>query len=102
MQIASNDLLSLDFEGILNYFRVSLPKKFQTEEDATELFRQMKLFKVSEKKLAKYEKEHRLYLEQQAQLEDPVMRLEVSLLMLILKFTRKTVYCSFLMHCVAV
>lgn len=79
LQIASNDLLSLDFEGILNYFRVSLPKKFQNEEDAAELFRQMKQFKVSEKKLTKYEKEHQLYLEQQAQLEDPVMRLEVSL-----------------------
>ena len=48
----------------------------------------MKQFKVSEKKLAKYEKEHQLFLEQQAQMEDPVMRLEVSFTILTSVYTR--------------
>ena len=76
-QITKKDLLALDFEGILNYFRVSLPKKFQTEDEAKQLFRVMSTCKVSERKLAKWEKDYQSYLERQAQLEDPVMRLEV-------------------------
>ena len=66
----------LDFEGILNYFRVSLPKKFQSDEDCQLLFNTMLTFKVNEKKLSKLQKDYQSYLEQQAQLEDPVMRLE--------------------------
>lgn len=76
LQIAKKDLLSLDFEGILKYFRVSLPKKFQTEDDCQLLFQNMFTFKVSEKKLSKLEKDYQSYLEHQAQLEDPVLRLE--------------------------
>ena len=76
IQIARKDLLALDFEGILNYFRVSLPKKFQSEDDCQLLFDTMFSFKVTEKKLTKLQKDYQSYLEQQAQLEDPVMRLE--------------------------
>lgn len=77
-QIASKDLLPLDFEGILTYFRVHLPKKFQTEDEAKHLFHCMSTYnKLTEKKLAKLEKDYQLFVERQAQLEDPVMRLEV-------------------------
>lgn len=76
LQIAKKDLLSLDFEGILNYFRVSLPKKFQTEDDCQLLFQNMLNFKVTEKKLSKLEKDYQSHLEHQAQLEDPELRLE--------------------------
>ena len=68
--------MALDFEGILGYFRTSLPKKFQAEEDCQLLFDTMFTFKVNEKKLLKLQKDYQSYLEQQAQLEDPVMRLE--------------------------
>ena len=35
---------------------------------------------ITERKLKKLEKEYQAYLEQQAQMEDPVMRLEVGVL----------------------
>ncbi len=66
----------LDFEGILGYFRVSLPKKFQSEEDCELLFDTMFTFKINEKKLSKLQKDYQSFLEQQAQLEDPVVKLE--------------------------
>ena len=92
---------ALDFEGILNYFRESVPKKFQSEEGLDELFRTAFSFKVccaiqvlllyrcisiiisalllqlKERKLKDIEKDYPAYLEQQAELEDPVRRLEV-------------------------
>jgi septal ring factor EnvC (AmiA/AmiB activator) len=68
--------MALDFEGILGFFRASLPKKFQSEEDCQLLFHTMSTIKVNEKKLSKLQKDYQSYLEQQAQLEDPVMRLE--------------------------
>lgn len=45
-QTAKKDLLNLDFEGILNYFRVSLPKRFQTEQQCQHLFHALRGFKV--------------------------------------------------------
>lgn len=47
------DLLSLDFEGILKYFRVSLPKKCRSEETAKQIMKKACAIKV--KKLKKYE-----------------------------------------------
>ncbi|CAH1983293.1 unnamed protein product [Acanthoscelides obtectus] len=47
------DLLQLDFEGILKYFRVSLPKKCRSEEAAKQLIKLACSIKV--KKLKKYE-----------------------------------------------
>lgn len=37
LQMSRKDLLALDFEGILKYFRVHMPKKYRTEEAAREL-----------------------------------------------------------------
>ncbi|XP_057665079.1 rab GTPase-activating protein 1-like isoform X2 [Diorhabda carinulata] len=47
------DLLQLDFEGILKYFRVSLPKKCRSEESAKQLIKLACNIKV--KKLKRYE-----------------------------------------------
>lgn len=47
LQVARKELLGLDFEGILNYFRVVLPRKFQSEEECQHLFHTMSTFKVS-------------------------------------------------------
>ncbi|XP_071518028.1 rab GTPase-activating protein 1-like isoform X2 [Panulirus ornatus] len=74
LQMSKKELLSLDFEGILKYFRVSLPKKYRNEEVARQLFKIATSVKV--KKLKKYEKEYLALKEQEAMQEDPVIRLE--------------------------
>ena len=38
----------MDFEGILNFFRVTLPRKFQSEEECKGLFQTMSTYKVSQ------------------------------------------------------
>ena len=45
-QICKHDLKALDFEGILTYFRESVPKRFQSEDSLNELFRIAYNFKV--------------------------------------------------------
>lgn len=54
--MSKKELLSLDFEGILKYFRVSLPKKYRNEDVARQLFKVATATKV--KKIKKYEKEY--------------------------------------------
>ncbi|KAI4458021.1 tbc1 domain family member gtpase-activating protein [Holotrichia oblita] len=53
LTMCMKDLLSLDFEGILKYFRVSLPKKCRSEETAKQIMKKACAIKV--KKLKKYE-----------------------------------------------
>ncbi|XP_031335344.1 rab GTPase-activating protein 1-like isoform X2 [Photinus pyralis] len=55
LMMCKKDLLQLDFEGILKYFRVSLPKKCRTEEAARQLMKTACSIKV--KKLKKYEED---------------------------------------------
>lgn len=56
LSVCKKDLLELDFEGILKYFRVTLPKKCRSESQAKKL---MKLsFECKVKKLRKYELEY--------------------------------------------
>ncbi|XP_068203529.1 rab GTPase-activating protein 1-like isoform X4 [Palaemon carinicauda] len=74
LQMSKKELISLDFEGILKYFRVSLPKKYRNEDVARQLFKLATSLKV--KKLKKYEKEYLAIKEQEALQEDPVVRLE--------------------------
>lgn len=71
LKISRKDLLALDFEGVLKYFRVQLPKRFRTEEATKELIQTAVGLKISSRKLKKYEKEY-----QQLQQEDPIERLE--------------------------
>ncbi|KAJ3641745.1 hypothetical protein Zmor_028224 [Zophobas morio] len=52
----TKDLLQLDFEGILKYFRVSLPKKCRNEESTRQLIKTACSIKV--KKLRKFEAEY--------------------------------------------
>ena len=49
------DLLQLDFESVLKYFRVTLPKKCRNEETARQIMKLACSLKV--KKLKKYEQE---------------------------------------------
>lgn len=53
LMVCKKDLLQQDFEGILKYFRVSLPKKCRSEEAAKQLIKLACSIKV--KKLKKYE-----------------------------------------------
>jgi hypothetical protein len=76
LKIARKDLLAMDFENILKYFRVTLPRKFLTPEDCNNFFRKMNGFKVDEKKLKKLEKDYQAHLEAKAEEEDPLQRLK--------------------------
>nr|XP_034301493.1 rab GTPase-activating protein 1 isoform X5 [Crassostrea gigas] len=76
LKMSRKDLLALDFEGILKYFRVHMPKKYRTEEAARELMAAAVSAKVTSKKLKKYEKEYITMKEQEMQQEDPIERME--------------------------
>ena len=55
LAMAKKDLLALNFEGILKYFRVQLPKRYRNEDAARQLMKLTATFKL--KKVKKYEKE---------------------------------------------
>jgi len=75
---SQRDLLALDFEGILKYFRVTMPKKYRHEQN----FKDLMLIwtnmstKITYKKLKKYEKIHMEVKEAEALKEDPAIRFE--------------------------
>ena len=55
LSMARKDLLALNFEGILKYFRVQLPKHYRNEEAARQLMKLTSTFKM--KKIKKYHKD---------------------------------------------
>ncbi|XP_071500204.1 rab GTPase-activating protein 1-like [Diadema antillarum] len=75
LKSSKKELLGQDFEGVLKYFRVTLPKKYRTDESAAELIQIAMSTKVSQRKLKKYEKEYYAMKEEEER-EDPVERLE--------------------------
>ncbi|XP_025049968.1 rab GTPase-activating protein 1 isoform X5 [Alligator sinensis] len=76
LHTTKDDLLLTDFEGALKFFRVQLPKRYRSEENAKKLMELACNMKISQKKLKKYEKEYHTMREQQAQQEDPIERFE--------------------------
>lgn len=74
LMMSKKDLLALDFEGILKYFRVTLPKKYRSEKNARDLLAAAINIKV--KKLKKYAKEYQSMKEQQKHQVDPVIKLQ--------------------------
>ncbi|XP_017863183.1 PREDICTED: rab GTPase-activating protein 1-like isoform X2 [Drosophila arizonae] len=72
LSICESDLRQLDFEGILKYFRVTLPKKCRSSSQARKIMKQACERKI--KKLKQYEeefllkKQHRERLEKEAQI----------------------------------
>ncbi|XP_040591528.1 rab GTPase-activating protein 1 isoform X2 [Mesocricetus auratus] len=76
LKTSKDDLLLTDFEGALKFFRVQLPKRYRSEENAKRLMELACNTKISQKKLKKYEKEYHTMREQQAQQEDPIERFE--------------------------
>uniref|UniRef100_A0A8C9WDK8 Rab GTPase-activating protein 1 n=1 Tax=Scleropages formosus TaxID=113540 RepID=A0A8C9WDK8_SCLFO len=73
---SKDDLLQTDFEGALKFFRVPVPKRYRSEENAKKLMELACSMKISQKKLKKFEKEYYMMREQQAQQEDPIERYE--------------------------
>ncbi|GMR31748.1 hypothetical protein PMAYCL1PPCAC_01943 [Pristionchus mayeri] len=73
---SKRDLLQLDFEGILKYFRVTLPRRYRTEANARSLIQRAVELKISHKKLAKYEADYVEMKEREAEAEDPTKRLQ--------------------------
>lgn len=76
LKASRRELIQMDFEAILKYFRISMPKKYLDEEEYKKLVNSALGFRVTNKKMKKYEKEYMLKKEQEAQLEDPVARLQ--------------------------
>lgn len=78
LKSSQRDLLALDFEGVLKYFRVNLPKKYRSEQN----FKDLMLIwtnlhsKLNDKKLKKLEKNYKLMKEAEALKEDPSLRYE--------------------------
>lgn len=67
------DLLALDFEGVLRFFRVNLPRQFLNEASVISLIYAAEQEKISEKKEEKLRKE---WLKAQDEKESPLKRLE--------------------------
>lgn len=67
LSVCKKDLLTRDFESILKYIRVSLPKKFRLESHVSKLIKLASECKV--KKLKKYEEEFRVQKEESDKFE---------------------------------
>ncbi|XP_060939512.1 rab GTPase-activating protein 1 isoform X1 [Limanda limanda] len=76
LKTSKDDLIQTDFEGALKFFRVPVPKRYRSEENAKKLMELACSIKISQKKLKKYEKEYHTIREQQEQQEAPIERYE--------------------------
>jgi hypothetical protein len=65
--ISRNDLLKLNFEGVLNYFHFLLPKKFSNEENGKLLIKIIKAIDI--------QKERQIFVDLN-KVEDPIIRFE--------------------------
>lgn len=74
LMLSKKELLTLDFEGVLKHFRVTLPKKYRSEESAQFLLRSAVGVKI--KKLKKYERDYFILKEQEKLREDPLERIK--------------------------
>ncbi|XP_024154621.1 rab GTPase-activating protein 1 isoform X2 [Oryzias melastigma] len=76
LKTSKDDLIQSDFEGALKFFRVPVPKRYRSEENAKKLMELACSMKISQKKLKKFEKEYHTIREQQEQQEAPIERYE--------------------------
>ncbi|CAF1416598.1 unnamed protein product [Rotaria sp. Silwood1] len=76
LKFSQKDLLSLDFEGVMRFFRVNLPKKYRCEDHADELIQTACTMKINVKKLKRYEKDYFTRRAEEEQGELPLQRLE--------------------------
>lgn len=76
LKLAKEDILQQDFEGILQFFRVALPRRFQDEASAGRLISASLKLKVTDKKLKKLEMDYLEMKAAEAESQDPLTRLE--------------------------
>ncbi|XP_065316521.1 rab GTPase-activating protein 1-like isoform X1 [Gordionus sp. m RMFG-2023] len=72
LKMSEKELLNLDFEEVLKFFRVNLPKKFRNQASAHKMMDIASFIKISNKKLKKYEKEYLEMKEKEMFEKDPV------------------------------
>uniref|UniRef100_A0A0X3PPI6 Rab-GAP TBC domain-containing protein n=2 Tax=Schistocephalus solidus TaxID=70667 RepID=A0A0X3PPI6_SCHSO len=75
-RVSRRDLLGLDFEGTLKYFRVTLPKRFRSPEASKELIATALTAKVSSKKLARFAKDWAMKKAEADALSSPLRALQ--------------------------
>ncbi|XP_053196177.1 rab GTPase-activating protein 1 isoform X3 [Scomber japonicus] len=76
LKTSKDDLIQTDFEGALKFFRVPVPKRYRSEENAKKLMELACSMKIRQQKLKKFEKEYHTIREQQEQQEAPIERYE--------------------------
>lgn len=74
LRASEKDLLELDFEGVLKYFRVQMPKRYRDEENVKKLI--IESSQISVKKLKKHAKSYEAMKQKEKLLENPVSRLQ--------------------------
>lgn len=71
---SKQELLALDFEGVLKYFRVQMPKRYRNQENVQQLI--IASSDISLKRLKKYAKSYELLKQKEKLLENPLTRLQ--------------------------
>jgi len=71
---SKQELLALDFEGVLKYFRVQMPKRYRSQENVQQLINASS--EISLKRLKKYAKSYEAVKQKEKLLENPVARLQ--------------------------
>eukprot|EP00729_Bicosta_minor_P006480 gene6480-261_t len=74
LKLGKRYLLQFDFEGVMNFFRVDLPRMFPDERSACKLISVGMKMKVSEKMLDKYEAEFLIQKAEDEMANDPLTR----------------------------
>lgn len=74
LRSSKQELLALDFEGVLKYFRVQMPKLYRNQENVQQLITASS--EISLKKLKKYAKNYEMVKQKEKLLEHPVARLQ--------------------------
>lgn len=68
------ELLTLDFEAVLKYFRVQMPKRYRNQENVQQLIKASS--EISLKRLKKHAKNYQLMKRKEKLLENPLTRLQ--------------------------
>lgn len=71
---SKQELLALDFEGVLKYFRVQMPKRYRNQENVQQLI--VASSEISLKKLKKHAKNYEIKKQKEKLLENPIARLQ--------------------------
>ncbi|KAF5399601.1 hypothetical protein PHET_06622 [Paragonimus heterotremus] len=82
LRLARRDLLGLDFEGVLKYLRVTMPKRFIDTQAGDDLLAAAVSAKVTPSRMLKYAREWRALKAQEIVTESPIQRLERQMVIL--------------------